>query len=174
MVVAGNSGMSKHDILNHLRDAKSRHLGWVKRVHSLLQGKPVNEGRVAIDPTCCDFGKWYYGEGRHLERVPGYAEIEQPHRRLHELYSRIREELGEKTHPSLWQRLSGHSSREQQRHHRRATQLFSELQHQSDLIVRHLDAMEKHIKQEPEQALRAAGGNRRQQPVLEINGKPIE
>ncbi|HIJ89511.1 MAG: methyl-accepting chemotaxis protein [Desulfobulbaceae bacterium] len=65
------------------------HLNWAGKVTGVL----VNGGTelsVETDPHKCGFGKWYYGEGReHAEKLlpslkPLIAEIEEPHKKLHE------------------------------------------------------------------------------------------
>ena len=65
------------------------HLNWMGKVTGVL----VTDGTelsVETDPHKCGFGKWYYGEGReHAEKqFPSlkslFAEIEEPHKKLHE------------------------------------------------------------------------------------------
>ena len=66
------------------------HLEWANQVNALLTNDQITKLDVQIDPHKCDFGKWYYGEGRkHAEAlVPELkgvlAQIEEPHRHLHE------------------------------------------------------------------------------------------
>ncbi len=66
------------------------HLNWAAQVSALITDPEVNELAVETNPRECGFGKWYYGEGRkHAEElVPqlrgSLAEIEEPHRHLHE------------------------------------------------------------------------------------------
>ncbi|MCX5864172.1 MAG: methyl-accepting chemotaxis protein [Deltaproteobacteria bacterium] len=65
------------------------HLNWVGKVTGVLLNGGT-ELSVETDPHKCGFGKWYYGEGReHAEKeFPSLksliAEIEEPHKRLHE------------------------------------------------------------------------------------------
>jgi methyl-accepting chemotaxis protein len=65
------------------------HLNWAGKVTGVL----VNGGTelsVETDPHKCGFGKWYYGEGRVQAEtlLPALksliAEIEEPHKKLHE------------------------------------------------------------------------------------------
>lgn len=74
------------------------HLNWAGKVSAaLLSGDTGLD--VEIDPRKCGFGKWYYGEGRtHAEtQVPDlkpiFAEIEEPHKKLHESAQGIKESL---------------------------------------------------------------------------------
>ena len=66
------------------------HLEWANQVNALLTNDQITKLEVQTDPHKCGFGKWYYGEGRqHAEAlVPELkatlAQIEEPHRHLHE------------------------------------------------------------------------------------------
>jgi len=77
------------------------HLVWAENVAAYLTDETVTELAVQLDPTQCAFGKWYYGEGRkEAERLvpqiaPLLAEVEAPHRELHESAARIRESFVE-------------------------------------------------------------------------------
>lgn len=65
--------------------AKIDHLVYKFEVYRVLMG--VSQKRVEdfAAHTHCRLGKWYYeGEGRHcFSRLPGYAEMETPHREFH-------------------------------------------------------------------------------------------
>ena len=74
------------------------HLNWAGKVTGVL----VNGGTelsVETDPHKCGFGKWYYGEGREQAEklLPSLksliAEIEEPHKRLHESATAIKGSL---------------------------------------------------------------------------------
>ncbi len=66
------------------------HLKWVESVSEYLEDDHATELHVGTDPRQCGFGKWYYGEGRtHAEKLipeikPLLAQIEEPHKKLHE------------------------------------------------------------------------------------------
>ncbi|MCP4645383.1 MAG: hypothetical protein GY851_33375 [bacterium] len=66
------------------------HMKWAAKVGALLTDESVTELEVQTDPTKCAFGQWYYGDGRREAEklVPGVSEvlaqIEKPHRELHE------------------------------------------------------------------------------------------
>jgi len=74
------------------------HLNWVGKVTGVLLTGGT-ELSVETDPHKCGFGKWYYGEGReHAEKqFPTlkslFAEIEEPHKKLHESASAIKGSL---------------------------------------------------------------------------------
>ena len=66
------------------------HLNWANEVNALLTDAEVHDLQVETDPTQCAFGKWYYSDARKEaealvpELAPILAEIEEPHRHLHE------------------------------------------------------------------------------------------
>ncbi len=66
------------------------HLEWANQVNALLTNDQITKLEVQTDPRKCGFGKWYYGEGRKQAEalVPELrgtlAQIEEPHRHLHE------------------------------------------------------------------------------------------
>jgi len=65
-------------------------LNWAGRVSTLLTDENVIELNVQTDPHKCAFGRWYYGDERKKAEnlIPGlkpiFAQIEDPHKRLHE------------------------------------------------------------------------------------------
>jgi methyl-accepting chemotaxis protein len=66
------------------------HLNWAAKVSGFLVDDQVHELEVETDYHKCGFGKWYYGKGRsHAEALipaikPLLAQIEEPHKKLHE------------------------------------------------------------------------------------------
>jgi methyl-accepting chemotaxis protein len=66
------------------------HMQWAEKVTAFLTDESVRKLDVQTNHTLCGFGKWYYGEGRAKAEalIPGLAgplaEVEAPHRALHE------------------------------------------------------------------------------------------
>ena len=66
------------------------HLNWAAKVSGFLLDDQVTELGVETDYHKCGFGKWYYGKERtHAEELipaikPLLAQIEEPHKKLHE------------------------------------------------------------------------------------------
>ncbi len=85
-----------------LEGKETDHLHWANHVGELITNDAVHHLDVETDPHKCAFGKWYYSEERkHAEAmVPGLAavlaEIEEPHKRLHESAMQI----GQQYHPA--------------------------------------------------------------------------
>ena len=46
--------------------------------------KPDDE--FVLAPTDCEFGKWFYNEGREFSELPVYTELEDIHNTIHDLY----------------------------------------------------------------------------------------
>ena len=90
-VVRNSEDMMEVDKL--LIDIEQRHidhLKWANEVNKLLTDANVEELNVQTDHRKCEFGKWYYGEGKENaiklipEIEPLLKEIEEPHIHLHE------------------------------------------------------------------------------------------
>lgn len=83
-VVGGNK------LKAELEDKYVQHLQWAHKVNELLTNEEVSELKVQTDPTKCNFGVWYYGEGRKQaellvpELKTTFDEMEVPHKHLHE------------------------------------------------------------------------------------------
>jgi methyl-accepting chemotaxis protein len=66
------------------------HLMWANEVNALLTNDSITELKVQVDPHKCGFGQWYYGQERKdaealVPELKGVlAQIEDPHRKLHE------------------------------------------------------------------------------------------
>ncbi len=73
------------------------HLNWANKVNTLLTDKDVHTLDVQTDPHKCGFGKWYYSEARkHAEELvpeirPILAQMEEPHKKLHQSAIEINE-----------------------------------------------------------------------------------
>ena len=67
-----------------------QHLQWAQDVSTLLTDDNVTKLTVQTDYHKCAFGEWFYGEGRkHAEELapelkPLFAQMEEPHKALHE------------------------------------------------------------------------------------------
>jgi methyl-accepting chemotaxis protein len=85
------SNKYKNDITQRHVD----HLKWAKNVNAFITNDEVTELNVELDPTKCALGRWYYSEDRkHVEeKYPElrayFADIEQPHKHLHNSASKI-------------------------------------------------------------------------------------
>lgn len=97
--IVGNAGnvIEGNKLRAELENKYVQHLNWAQEVNKLLTDETVHELHVQTDPTQCEFGKWYYGEGRkEAEKlVPELKELfeqfEDPHKKLHESAVRIGE-----------------------------------------------------------------------------------
>ncbi len=83
-VIGGNQ------LRGEMTQRKVDHLEWADKINALLTDESVTTLDVQTDPHKCDFGLWYYGEGRSQAEalVPELKQlldsIEDPHTKLHE------------------------------------------------------------------------------------------
>jgi methyl-accepting chemotaxis protein len=74
----------------HLQQAMIAHLSWKTKLRGFLDGKGSLDERIAFDHKACGFGTWYESMGRkELSHIQEIAQIDKPHRELHELIKRI-------------------------------------------------------------------------------------
>ena len=89
-VIDGNA-LKCHIVKRHID-----HLQWAKKVNELLTDDEVSELTVQTDPHKCAFGKWYYRDERanaekFIPELKGVlAQLEEPHRHLHESAAEIK------------------------------------------------------------------------------------
>ncbi len=83
-VIEGNK------LRTNLEEKYVQHLAWSISLNDFITDEEVKDLNVQTDYHKCDFGKWYYGEGRkHAEALapslaPILAQMEEPHKHLHE------------------------------------------------------------------------------------------
>lgn len=74
-----------------------QHLHWAQEVSEFINEKEVTELDVQLDHKQCEFGQWYYGEGREQaeelapELKPLLEQMGEPHKHLHESAKHIGE-----------------------------------------------------------------------------------
>ncbi len=75
------------------------HLKWAAELAHFINDLETTELEIETDQHKCDFGKWYYGEGRKNDEElapalrPIFDELEQPHKNLHASAIKIKESL---------------------------------------------------------------------------------
>ncbi|MBU8891918.1 MAG: CZB domain-containing protein [Bacteroidales bacterium] len=97
--IVGNAGevIQGNILRTDLAQKYVQHLQWASDVNKLLTDETVTKLNVQTDPGKCEFGIWYYGEGRkHAETLAPelkslFDEIEEPHTQLHESAIKIDE-----------------------------------------------------------------------------------
>ena len=101
--------MDKLEIITTLKLAAISHRAWFSNAQALIEGIPLDKDKVPVSALECEFGKWYYGEGRKLKVLPGFQEIEEAHEKLHATYMEIFTLLyGKETgKPSFFSKLMG-------------------------------------------------------------------
>lgn len=67
-----------------------KHLMWKSRLRGYLAGTDHIDESEAVSDHDCELGKWYFGPGlEQFGHIDAMKELEEPHRRLHELVSEI-------------------------------------------------------------------------------------
>jgi methyl-accepting chemotaxis protein len=99
-LVEGSKRASESDRLKNVAaEIEIAHLMWVGRVRDVFTDESIRKLEVQLDPTQCSLGKWLSSPGRLAAEtsIPllkdVFAEIEEPHRRLHGSAVRINEFL---------------------------------------------------------------------------------
>ena len=85
--------MTVSSILHQTGNAKVAHERWVRRADHLISGLPVEKQFIPLEPTSCEFGKWFYSQGSQLRTLDSLKEIlsgiEKQHDKLHDIYGKI-------------------------------------------------------------------------------------
>jgi len=83
----------KQEILQQLAEARLSHAKWLRRAKHLIEGLPVKDGMIPIDPTDCAFGQWFYKDAVRYKNVLSFAKhiekIGSLHVALHDVYLHI-------------------------------------------------------------------------------------
>jgi hypothetical protein len=142
--------MHKSEILATIRRAKSAHIKWRSFAQALIAGVPVTEDKIPKEHTECDFGRWYYGEGRQvLGRLESFQGIETPHEMLHAIYNRIYNILHGMEGESLTSRILTSKAERLRRRIEVAQNLMIELVAVSETLLRAIELLESEIQSEP-------------------------
>jgi len=86
--------MNRNEILRQLRAVKATHVSWVQRAKMLIEGFSINESSIPVNSTECEFGKWFYSDGKRLNDIrnnplSAMNEIEELHFKLHDVSMHI-------------------------------------------------------------------------------------
>jgi hypothetical protein len=84
------SEIQKDEALAQIRRAKLSHIRWRAYAQGLVGGIPVDEERVPVSHTACQFGHWYTGDGaRQLGELATFRQLAEPHEKLHAIYAEV-------------------------------------------------------------------------------------
>lgn len=68
-----------------LRQIKAAHLKWYGYIMETVFTKKTIEGINPSDDQNCEFGKWFFGEGKKLSGLDEYKVVEIEHREIHKI-----------------------------------------------------------------------------------------
>ncbi len=138
--------MDKNDLITTLKDAVVSHKKWVGNALAIIEGVPLEQDKVPVNATECEFGKWYYGTGQLLTEIPGFKDIEKSHDQLHRIYMEIFSILfGEAAEPSFFSKLIGRSHKVIAINREKAMEKYNQLEIQSKVIIAQLEQFQKVI-----------------------------
>ena len=145
--------MDKKEIIANLRKAKTAHIRWRSYAQALVSGVPLEEDRVPVIHTDCEFGRWYFGDGQALAGLKSFQGIAVPHEQLHAVYMEIFKLLFEEENIGLLRRLIGKKGRTSESRKRAAQSLLDEMLRISERLIGHIDSLEKEIMQMGEETI---------------------
>lgn len=134
--------MTLSEVVTQIRNARSAHKAWVARAEALVAGIPLEKEQVPLLPTDCVFGKWYYGDGHALRKLPAYKLIEKPHDQLHKTYMEIFQCLFNEPDIGAWGRLLGKDKKLKAEQVEQAKALLPKLRKLSDVVCDTLEQLE--------------------------------
>jgi len=137
--------MKLSDAVEQLRNARAAHKAWVARAEALIEGMNVDKEHIPMLPTDCIFGKWYYGSGQMLRKLPAYQALEKPHDELHRTYMQIFKLLFDEPDVSAWGKLFGRAKKAKTEQLKEAKALFKRLQSISDEVCDCLESLEEQL-----------------------------
>ncbi len=133
----------KEQILQHIGRAKTAHINWRVYAEAVVAGLPV-ENEVPVMSRACDFGKWYYGEGRQFAFLKPYIDIENYHEIAHKKFAQICDILFAPEHTYTMRNGRRYFDKARLVEARKALQ---ELIAASDQILKRMDLLEREAKQ---------------------------
>ena len=139
--------MKISEAVEQLRNARTAHKSWVARAEALIAGMSVDKEHIPMMPTDCAFGKWYYGPGHMLRRLPAYKAMEKPHDELHRVYMNIFKLLFNEPEVSMLGKMFGQSKKAKAEQLKQAEALFSKLQLISENVCDILEQLEAQLIQ---------------------------
>ena len=145
--------MTVSSILHQTASAKMAHERWVKRADHLISGLPVEKQFIPLDPTSCEFGKWFYSQGSQLRVLDSLKEIlsdiETQHDKLHQIYGEIYKIYFIVPHNrSFLHKVITFNSKEVKKSEKeKAITYYKSLSHTSDLLLSLLDKFELEVRE---------------------------
>ena len=141
----------KEDLIWLLSMAKRAHQRWVGHALAIIEGIAVEREYIPLEPQQCEFGVWYYGDGRRLAKLQAFRDIEAKHDRLHGIYLEIFKILFHGKEPSLFSRLLGKKSGASKEDIETARRMFQSLSDVSREMTDLLDEIERTLRRMSDQ-----------------------
>ena len=134
------------EILKQLEVLRTEVKTWVSHAEYMIAGKQGKGEHAPVRPTECGFGRWYYNEGRQLERFPAYGRLGLPHDNQHILYQRIYNLAFDDGDSSTIGKILGVGKSLREEHLEEAAELLPHLQSVTKQLLELLDLLEDQVK----------------------------
>ena len=142
--------MELKEVFTKLDKARTSHLRWVAKAEALIEGVPLNKDQAPLLATDCDFGHWYHGEGRVLRSLPAFPLIDNPHKKIHQIYMQIFTLLYNEEERSTILSFFGIQRKNDRAKQEKARALLPQLKEASQQVLKALDRLsdelEQHVK----------------------------
>ena len=151
--------MTKNEILEQLRAAKTAHISWVQKAKMLINGVKMEKNAIPVNSTECRFGKWFYGDAQKLNALPTnplecMQNIESLHFKLHDIYLNIfKIYYQEDKKQGFFSKLFGKKKRITDAEQELAETYFKELEATSKALLEEINRMERRILVIPDKQL---------------------
>ncbi len=95
-----NHSSASNELLAEVAAGQMAHLRWADEINRFFVDDSIRDMDVNSDDHDCEFGRWYYGEGRieAEEQAPEFSELldqfEEPHQAIHKSAMEIRRIIG--------------------------------------------------------------------------------
>jgi len=133
--------------LDNLRKAKGAHNKWRAYAQALVSGVAVDEDKIPVDHTKCEFGLWYHNDGKlMLGHLASYDSINTPHEMLHEIYKRIFHVLHSQDGSGIFKKLFSSKGSLESERLKLARAYMEELVGVSETLLTALDLLEQEVR----------------------------
>jgi len=140
--------VKKHKVLDSIRAARLAHVQWVDRTRVLVEGLAITEEQIPFEATCCDFGRWFYGEGQLLLALFNRASIkklEDKHKELHVVYIKIFKIYFDRSTQSFLEKLLQKRKKVSEKEKTIAMEALVQLEKLSTELIGYLNIFEKNL-----------------------------
>lgn len=151
--------MTKEQIIEHLRAAKSAHIKWVQKAKMLINGIEVEKDAIPVNSTECKFGQWFYGDGQVLNALSNnlpecMIAIEELHTELHDIYMKIFHLYFSKDSGGFFSKLFGSKKKVSEEDSKKAIEYYDSLENISKKLLEEINRLERRLLAVPDERIK--------------------